>query len=82
MIRECRIIVEMVFSEGRGANMHEESQVRTREASNLGNGSTSNFVGPENGPYCADRDPPKPVLQIAGTPGDRTVLGKLCHMLS
>lgn len=73
----------MVFSEGRGANMmHEESQMRTREASNLGNGSTSNFVGPENGPCCADRDPPKPVLQIAGTPGDRTVLGKLRHMLS
>lgn len=31
MIRECRIIAKMVFSEGRGANlMHEESWMRTR----------------------------------------------------
>lgn len=39
MIRECRIIVKMVFSERRGANMiHEQSQIRTRRLLTWGMG--------------------------------------------
>lgn len=53
-----------------------------QEAFKLGDGSNSNFVDSEDSPQHADRDPHNPVLQSAGTPGEPTVLDKLCHTLA